>query len=866
VLGQNYSALYGHAAGGVISTISRSGTSTFHGSTFFLVRESAWAASNPFSIATRYTNGTVTAVVLKPADHRYQFGGTFGGPAFPKRLPDRLFFFYAFDAQRRSFPAISSPENPTFYDLSSTQRALLGTRGITSGKMNAALTYLDSLSGAVPRRADQAVNFLKLDGRLNPRHQLTGQYNRARFSSPAGIRSAPVVNRGTKSFGTQAINIDSMLIRWLYGHNIAFSNELRLHYNRDLHSEQPQTPLLQEPGIGPGGFSPEISIGPQGFSFGTPASIGKRAAPDEQGIQLAEIATLVRGRHLMQAGFDYSYVNDFTDSLTNNDGTFHYDSSTTAGRAGGLVDWITDYTFNVNTIPNGGCPSINASIHNFCFRSFTQSFGQQTARFSTQEFAGFVQERWRPMETLAITAGLRYEYELLPIPQQRNIAVDAIFSARGATNIFPEDRNNFGPRIAVAWAPFGHGRGSLRVAYGLYFGRLPGATIRSALIDTATSTSATRIRILPSTVTECPQVADQGFGYPCTYTSAPPSGIAATTSITVFDRHFRLPISQQGSLSLERDLGHIASVSASYLLNLDHQLPNSVDINIASSTSTRTFQLRGGTQTSGVRDGETFVLPVYTQRVSNSFGPVTAITANANAVYNVLVLEARHRSRNGLEFRATWTWSKSIDFGQNAGSVPRTNSQLDPFDIRYDKALSSLNYPHKIAASAIWGPKPAFSSPLLQHLSAGWLLAPLLIETSGRPYSYNIFGGSHLAGGHESINGSGGDLYLPTVGRNTLRLPDTFHLDLRLSRDLPIAEKIHVHASAEAFNLTNHVAYSAATERAFLVGSTAHGITPLTFQNATAIAAEGLTLARSAHSRHLPPRTPGSVNCSSGCA
>lgn len=235
------------------------------------------------------------------------------------------------------------------------------------------------------------------------------------------------------------------------------------------------------------------------------------------------------------------------------------------------------------------------------------------------------------------------------------------------------------------------------------------------------------------------------------------------------------------------------------------------------------------------------MLPLYTQRVSSSFGPVTAITANANAVYNALVLEARHRSRNGLEFRATWTWSKSIDFGQNAGSVPRTNSQLDPFDIRYDKALSSLNYPHKIAASAIWGPKPAFSSPLLQHLSAGWLLAPLLIETSGRPYSYNIFGGSHLAGGHESINGSGGDLYLPTVGRNTLRLPDTFHLDLRLSRDLPVAEKIHVHASAEAFNLTNHVSYSAATQRAFLVGSTADGITPLTFQNAAAIAAEGLT-------------------------
>ncbi len=102
---------------------------------------------------------------------------------------------------------------------------------------------------------------------------------------------------------------------------------------------------------------------------------------------------------------DYSYVRDYTDSLTNTSGTFHYDSGTVNGRAGGLVDWITDYTFNVNTYPNGGCPSINSRIHDFCFRSFSQTFGEQTAAFSTQEFAGFLQDRWRVGESLSLTAG-----------------------------------------------------------------------------------------------------------------------------------------------------------------------------------------------------------------------------------------------------------------------------------------------------------------------------------------------------------------------------------------------------------------------------------------------------------------------------
>src|SRR6185503_2726365 len=98
------------------------------------------------------------------------------------------------------------------------------------------------------------------------------------------------------------------------------------------------------------------------------------------------------------------------------------------------------------------------------------------------------------------------------------------------------------------------------------------------------------------------------------------------------------------------------------LLNLDRQLPGSVDINIAPASGVETFQLQGGTGAAGVRDREIFTVPVYTQRVDASYGPVTDIVSNANASYNALVLEARRRSARGLEFRASWTWSKAIDF------------------------------------------------------------------------------------------------------------------------------------------------------------------------------------------------------------
>lgn len=837
VSGQNYSALYGHAAGGVVTTISKSGTNAVHGSGFYLVRDSALNAANPFSVATRYANGVVTSSTIKPRDLRQQFGGSVGGPA----IRDRLFYFYAFDEQRRGFPAVSSPLDPNFYSLTATQKALLGNRGVGAAKTNAALNYLDSLTGTTARRWDQTIHFGKLDWKATENQRVSVQYDRARSSAPGGARSAPVVGFGVGSLGSSYAHVDSLAGQWLWTVSPAMSNEVRAQFARDFQLETAQKLLAQGPAVGPGGYAPEVAIGPEGLTFGTPSSVGRKAYPDERKVQVADLVTWVRGRHELQAGADVSFVHDRVDALNNAEGTFHYDSGTTGGHAGGLVDWITDYTFNVNAYPNGGCPSINAPVHLFCFRSFSQSFGEQATSFDTGEWAGYVEDTLRAHPGLTVHAGVRYEYELLPLPLQPNLALDAVFGHAGATSVFPEDRNNFGPRVGVAWQPFGAGRGVVRVGYGLFYGRLPGATVRRALVDTALPASTMHVRITPATVTNCPQVANQGFGYACSFVTAPTAAVAATTSAMVFDRRFRLPAVQQGSIAVERAVGAGVVASATYLMNLDRQLLNSTDINIAPSTAVKTFQIQGGTGVAGVRDGETFSVPAYRQRVDASFGPVTDIVSNTNASYNALVLAARRRGRGGFEFRASWTWSKAIDFGQS-GAAPRQNGQFDPFDVRYDKGLSALNHPQKVVAGAVWRPKISADHTWLLRTANGWLVAPLFSAASGRPYSYDILGGTRLTGGHESINGAGGALYLPTVGRDTLRLPLAYVLDLRLSRTVRVNERVHVQAIAEAFNLTNHVNPSSVMQRAFLVGKPANGVTPLVFQNAGAVTAEGLNV------------------------
>jgi len=154
--------------------------------------------------------------------------------------------------------------------------------------------------------------------------------------------------------------------------------------------------------LGPGGFAPEDAIGPNGFTFGSSPSLGRKSFPDENKVQLADMVTWTRGRHQLQTGVDVSFVHDAISSLANAEGAFHYDSSTTSGHAGGLVDWITDYTFDVHAYPNGGCPSIVSAVHDFCFRSFSQSFGKSEVAFDTQEWAGFVEDSWRVRRGLSL--------------------------------------------------------------------------------------------------------------------------------------------------------------------------------------------------------------------------------------------------------------------------------------------------------------------------------------------------------------------------------------------------------------------------------------------------------------------------------
>jgi hypothetical protein len=83
---QNVPATYQSGGSGVISLATKSGTNQFHGDAFGYFRPNAFASNDAFLKASQIESGQPNQ---PPNFHRYQEGGSFGGPI----LHSKLFFF-----------------------------------------------------------------------------------------------------------------------------------------------------------------------------------------------------------------------------------------------------------------------------------------------------------------------------------------------------------------------------------------------------------------------------------------------------------------------------------------------------------------------------------------------------------------------------------------------------------------------------------------------------------------------------------------------------------------------------------------------------------------------------------------------------
>ena len=787
--GSNYSAEYGRAAGGVINTVTKSGTNDFHGDLFYYNRNNRNGARNPLAFQTVLSNGVATLVEAKPIDLRQQFGGTLGGPIFK----DKLFFFFSYDQQKRNFPGLAAFQNGNnVIFLNTVNRTTLNARGVSDDQINKTVTFLNSLTGETPRKGDQTLYLPKLDWQINKNNLLSATYNRLRWFSPSGVQTQAVNNYGRNSFGDDGVKVDTLNVRLQSTISSNLLNEARFQYGRDFEYQLSQDPLPGEPTTGAtalGVRSPNVFL-TNGLQFGIPNFLERPAYPDERRIQFADTLTLIRGRHTFKFGGDFNHVSDNTQNLRYETGGYSYNNINDF-----IVDYVNYVTPFATPLPAATTCATSTRLPGRCYTSnYTQGIGTRGLKFSTDDYNAFVQDDFRISPRVTVNLGVRYEYIKLPKATLGNTSTAVIpnvgISIADATSTMPSDKNNFGPRIGFAWDIFGDGKTSVRGGYGIYYGRIQNSTIYNALINTGNTNGQAQLSV-PVTVTTGGVTSVN----PC----APvfPNVLSATCSvfsqgaIQYFQKNFQAPLINQYDIVLERQIAKNTVASISYIGSLGRNLPTFVDYNFVPTGTTATYTIVGGD-----RNGETFVLPTYT-RATTAFAQLTQIESSVKSQYDALVLQVNRRFTAGLQFQASYTLAKSTDTNQNSATFTQNNSPYNVFDRSYDAGPSNFDVRHKIVVSAVYAPNfyKGSKTSVYNYLINGWSVAPIYTYYSGRPFDGTVSG--------TTLNGTNGDTRFPLNTRNAYRLPNLWNVDLRLSKRFRFTERYNVELLAEGFNIFN---------------------------------------------------------------
>ena len=240
----------------------------------------------------------------------------------------------------------------------------------------------------------------------------------------------------------------------------------------------------------------------------------------ESRFQLQDALSYVRGAHTLKFGMDLQRIRSTFIDLGDASGTFNFASAS---------DFLA------------GTPS-----------RFRQVFQTESAQRNT--YLGlFVQDEWRVQPNLTFSLGVRYERETIV-----------------------RDRNNFAPRLAIAYDPFRSGKTVIRLGAGIFYNRALLRTIDDFTLGKQQLTFDTGTLLDPTTGRRLSTAQERAFiaaniNFPNVLTPDSPLvrqfGNLNTNFARRLDTRLRIPESYQANVGFEREVGRAFVFEANYTWN-----------------------------------------------------------------------------------------------------------------------------------------------------------------------------------------------------------------------------------------------------------------------------------------------------------
>jgi len=885
-------AEYGRSGGAQINVVSRSGSNAIHGELFEFNRNSDLAAGNYFSAYSgggfnQYvetsqlvgqgdplSNSTLAALYNRhtPPVNQNQFGGNIGGPL----LKDKVFGFFNWESIRLANPEPLFEQVPgTPYRSASTCQALIGQPCDPTALAlynlyplpNAQFTELDGYVGAF--NVGQATNhtysdnFLgRVDWRVTSRDTMSFKHNIQEINQvQAGEIPATSNYPGSGTY----VNGRNQNVSYNYVHQFGprTTNEFRFGWNRfrltttalDA-SVNPATLGLQNLELTNAGLPTVTMGGPDAGTLSAFSTLGSDlATPSNRAdsvFSFADNISLVRGRHSWKFGGEFRDIRLNVDNEALGRGVIGLDSPFLGA-------------FNVGSV---------ASIARVCPASLPSSvdcaqFGNGFERnFSTRTAAGYAQDQWRPWHNFTVSYGIRYEVNTAPVEVHNrlvnfypslatSLATPGGLVQAGSTTIFDPfgdvigaaphsapragfntDTNNWGPRFGFAWDPRKDGKTAVRGGYALMFDQEPLQPAVNQLLNPPFVQQS--LSFLPEFLLSDTFASNSGgsvwYQYPY--------------SITAIDAHNKTPYIHQYHFGLEQQLGNKAMLELAYVGSSGHRLPLLRDI----SQCTIAESLTGACFNSSAN-------PFYSTSILDQ-------TNVGNSNFSSLQARVETRNFHGLQLRAFYQWSKSID---NASSLQPQVFLVSPFIASYLVSNSGFYSPFYIDPSNFAGAtniSPTLSLegnlPLITtrprlpqdsanlagergpsdfdirhtfvtaysyeiprwapRIGAGWQITGITTLRSGQPFTvYADYFGTPLrpdVSGPVQINTNDPQNVFPTnpfqfktgyaltpgsLGRNAITGPKYVDFDFALVKNTHLTERVNLQLRGEFFNLFNNV-------------------------------------------------------------